>query len=405
MGAVDAVIRIDNSNVHVDLRGFRINGGAVANHAVLGNGAHITVHNGSVVFTEDAAIDLAGANNSVRDLTLVNANAIRETAIRLGSGGRVADCSLRTSGDIAVGAVSIVARCTFTNQLDALSLGDGSIATDIAIDGIGSVDADSLIEMGSGCVLSRVTIRNAFNRAVVGADDCAIYDSTFSNTSVGGSIGPNTVIGLLDGGHVRNVRISSWGTTAIAMNSGIVESTIIRDVTGTAIDMDSGRVEGCTIIGSATGVDIERRGIIRSTTVDSPSVLGITVGDECLVVDCAVSRSAGAGISLDNNSEARGNRLRVNAAEGIIALSDAHVIGNHLDGDPILITGADNVVDANVITDAFGSAAITVNLAGNLIIRNRVAGDASNFSIAAGNDVGTITSSPVGAGAFDNLLY
>lgn len=404
-GAIDTLIRVNASYVLIDFRGFRINGAAVTDHIVLGNGTYITVRNGSAIFTNDTAIDLPGANNTVEDVRLVGASSLRDFAIRTGDGGQVRDCSLRSSGSVAVGEASIVTRCTFTTQLDSLDLGDGSIATDIAIEGINSVDADRLVSMGDACTLARVTIRNAFNSAVFGGDDCAVYDSTFANADTLGSVGSGTVMRLGDNAHIRNIRIANWGMTGINMGSGIIENAMLRNVTGTAIVADSGRVEGCTILDSGIGVIVERRGIIRSTTIESVDTLGISALEECLVEDCTITGSLGNGIELGFNSEARGNRLRGNFDVGIAATNDALIIGNHLDGDPIVATGADNVIDANVITDVTGGAAITVTGTGNLVIRNRVTGTASAFDINGGNDLGTISSSPAGAGPFDNLAF
>ena len=42
---------------------------------------------------------------------------------------------------------------------------------------------------------------------------------------------------------------------------------------------------------------------------------------------------------------------------------------------------------------------------GNIIVRNTAAGNAVNWSIVGGNDVGTIQASPVGVGAWDNFSY
>ena len=48
---------------------------------------------------------------------------------------------------------------------------------------------------------------------------------------------------------------------------------------------------------------------------------------------------------------------------------------------------------------------IDVNHSGNLIVRNSASENATSYSIVGGNDVGTIRTSPVGAGAWDNFEF
>ena len=71
----------------------------------------------------------------------------------------------------------------------------------------------------------------------------------------------------------------------------------------------------------------------------------------------------------------------------------------------IRVIGSGNRIDGNNVTSN-AYYGIDVIGAGNIIVRNTASGNTiSNYHFAAGNDIGTIQTTPVGAGAWDNFEF
>ena len=400
-----AFIRVSASDVTIDLRGFSLSGNGTVDHAITGTGFNITVRNGSVVNTDEAGIELTGLGCVVEGVTFSGADQFGGIALDMGEAALVRDCTFRFSGRIRTAASSVITRCAFTSGREALDLGDGSVASDIAISARGTSGANRLITLGNGCTLNRVHATNSFNRGVFGGDDCAIIDSSFTNADDVPSVGGNTVIELDDGAVLRGVRVANWGGTGISIGSGLVENSTVRNTAGIAITATTGLIAGCLVSSCDSGIAVARAGAIVGNSVEMSVGNGIFAGETSLVADCTLTLNGGDASTLSFGSQARGNLLRNNVGIGIAASADAVIINNQLDGDNISVASADNVIESNTITDVTTDA-IVATTGGNLIIKNRVSSsNAASFNIAAGNDLGTISFSPVGAGPHDNLAY
>ena len=117
--------------------------------------------------------------------------------------------------------------------------------------------------------------------------------------------------------------------------------------------------------------------------------VGIYAGNGSTVKDCTTSENEGDGIRIPGDCVVSGNTCDGNGKNG--------------DGAGIHSTSTDNRIDGNNVTDTVRG--IDVDTYGSLIIRNSASGNTTDYDIAADNDVGTIQTTPVGAGAWDNFRF
>ena len=73
------------------------------------------------------------------------------------------------------------------------------------------------------------------------------------------------------------------------------------------------------------------------------------------------------------------------------------------DGAGISVEFNDNRIDSNNVVN--NDRGIDVDASGNLIVRNSASGNTTDYDIATGNNTGTIQTTPVGAGAWDNFEF
>jgi parallel beta-helix repeat protein len=142
---------------------------------------------------------------------------------------------------------------------------------------------------------------------------------------------------------------------------------------------------------------------ISGCSVESNTGDGILAGDGSTISGCSARSNLVNGINATSASMISGCTASLNRGDGIRAVSDGKIIGKTCDdngngghGAGIHVTYHDNHIDSNHVTDNdFG---IDVDAAYNLIVRNRVRGNGTNYVIAADNVVGEILS-PAPSGA------
>ena len=114
------------------------------------------------------------------------------------------------------------------------------------------------------------------------------------------------------------------------------------------------------------------------------------------ISDCSAYNNTDKGFVIGNNSTISGCSASYNTDDGIWANSDSTITGNTCesngynagDGAGIYVSGADNRIDSNNVTD--NDRGIDVDNSGNLIIRNSASGNTTNYVIAADNRYGPI---------------
>jgi parallel beta-helix repeat protein len=128
----------------------------------------------------------------------------------------------------------------------------------------------------------------------------------------------------------------------------------------------------------------------RNTNASSTSIQGVGIFvNGGVVKDCRVAWNQGDGILVGNNSLVSGNVC--------------YGIGNGGDGAGIHVLWSDNRIENNTVNG--NDRGIDVDSSGNLIVRNSASDNTTNYDISAGNKVGTIQTTPVGAGAWDNFEF
>lgn len=145
---------------------------------------------------------------------------------------------------------------------------------------------------------------------------------------------------------------------------------------------------------------------LRSCTADWNTSVGIYTGIGCVVEGCTASSNTDDGIGL-GASIIRGCTARSNGRDGIRADTGCLVTGSECEdnlGAGIRVIGPNNRIDENSATG--NDIGFHVSGLDNVIVRNSAGSNTtSQFDIVGGNDVGTIQTSPVGAGAWDNLSF
>jgi parallel beta-helix repeat protein len=160
---------------------------------------------------------------------------------------------------------------------------------------------------------------------------------------------------------------------------------------------------------------------VYSNNGDGPENYGIYVGSGSSIIQCVASfirnnadpatASQGVGIYADLGSTVKDCTAFGNEGDGIQVSEDCLVEGNTCDkngsvngdGAGIHATKSDNRIDSNNVTN--NDRGIDVDIAGSFIVRNSASGNTTNYVIAAGNNVGTIQTTPIGAGAWDNFEF
>jgi len=137
---------------------------------------------------------------------------------------------------------------------------------------------------------------------------------------------------------------------------------------------------------------------------------GIYANSGSVVSSCTASYNGGNGIYAAFGNTVSGCAASYNTAGGIQLNSDSLATlcvcdnnGYNGDGAGIYASGYDNRIDGNTVTD--NDRGIDVDHIGNFIVKNTASGNSTNYNIVGGNDVGTIQTSPVGAGAWDNFEF
>ena len=116
------------------------------------------------------------------------------------------------------------------------------------------------------------------------------------------------------------------------------------------------------------------------------------------------------GIYADSGSTIRGCTAVRNIGEcGIYVEDNCRVVNNCCHSNRhysttkgIYVTGCGNLIDGNNVTaNGYG---IFITGSSNLVVRNSARGNVDDFGVPAGG-AGTIQTSPVGAGAWDDFSY
>ena len=216
-----------------------------------------------------------------------------------------------------------------------------------------------------------------------------------------------------------DLRVSANGANGLQGGNGaVIKSVAARGNRGIGITSST----GCTITDSASSENT-LDGIVASigSTVSGSSAYnngrtGISAATASTVVNCTAYSNTN-GISASSGSTVTACTAASNATNGIIAAfgatitgctvrgnltglnvgDDSRIMNNTCDGSlgttvGILVTGSDNRIDGNHVTD--NGIGIDVNGSGNLIVRNTAGGNTTHYSVVAGNNSAAIIATP-----------
>ena len=214
-------------------------------------------------------------------------------------------------------------------------------------------------------------------------------------------------IGLGGYSRVERCIVQNSGTTGInASIHTIMTDCIVDNSGGAGIDVDANSiVQRCIAENNTTlGIDADDNSIVRDSVAASNGTIGIVGDQHVSIINCTAALNGEDGISVDTASVIRDCTARANAVANYRIANDCRITGCHSDGGQFGIASSsnDNTIDSNSTVDATG-AGIFLTAGGNIVTRNTLSGTV--FSFEVGNDVGTIQTTPVGAGPWDNFAF
>ncbi len=240
-----------------------------------------------------------------------------------------------------------------------------------------------------------ITIRNGVVRdwGRYGVDASNAYNSMLINVKAftNGWDGP-----VMDGLKIGSSSIVKDCETWANQSDGIVAGVGCTISKCTAYkNGDDGIVVGlaCTIsecaaeYNSGDGITIGAGSTASGCAVAHNTSNGIVAGHGCTISECTACNNGADGITVTNFSSVLGNTCYNNGYSG--------------DGAGIHVLSSGNRIEGNNVTQ--NDRGIDVDAGGNLIIRNSARENTTEYDIASGNAVGPITSTPVGAGPWDNF--
>jgi len=311
------------------------------------------------------AYDNAGAgiftgNGSV----LTGCIAYQNTGVGIyaGSGSSLSGCTAHNNAGthgIHVYEKAILENCSANgNDGVGIETGDGSVLRNCSV---GGNQGSCGIKAGSGSFLSGCCACTNHCFEAIASGNGSSLEGCIANNNRTGAVSSSYAIAVGSGSTLRNC--SACGNIGASPASCGIHAGI-----------------GSMILG-CTASDNE-----NTHTTGSPSEgAGIYVWYSGSVKDCAVAGNQGAGIRMARYCEASGNTAYGNGV-GIHAAYD----GNRIDGNNVVSNSTYGIVVANT---------------GNIIVRNVARDNGVNYDIVAGNDAGTMQTSPVGAGPWDNFDF
>ena len=162
------------------------------------------------------------------------------------------------------------------------------------------------------------------------------------------------------------------------------------------------RIRNGTVRNWADGVNMAGGGLVRleQLTVSSNSSDGVTATGPAVIADCSFTENGGHGINVFGGKAIVRDCLVVdNGMDGIRVGGGTLVVGNLCNGSfmsgstnaAIRVTGSGNRIENNHIY--FYESGVVVSGDQNFVFRNTTSGVGTNYSIAAGNGFGPISTS------------
>lgn len=186
--------------------------------------------------------------------------------------------------------------------------------------------------------------------------------------------------------------------------SGTVENCRAGVNTGSGFFAVGGaQLHNCRSEGNTLhGFDMQDVGSASHCDASQNTGSGFALTDGAAAIKCSGSRNSMDGFALDMRSAVRESTAWFNGANGIRAVSSCMIVANHCvsngtasaDGAGIRLTGSDNRVEANNVTD--NDHGIVATAPNNFIVANTASssGGGFNYDLVLGNAYGQIFNAP-----------
>ena len=420
-------IMINVSGVTLDLNGFVISGtggGHLFGIDIKEGAGGVTVRNGTIIGYFSRGVNCRmpfGHGYLFEKLDVSDCG----TGMLVGESARILDCRVHDSdgGDgIWAAAGASISGCTVRNNgANGIFAKEGSRISDC------TALANGLkgIEVLNNCVLSDCTVQDNQDRGIQAGSNTSISDCTANNNDGTGVVSGNN-------SSIRGCSVmDSQGSGITAGHSSSIIGCLAQGNTGPAgIKVGNGSVvtecaakENIGSYGIQAGTSCSIKNCSASLNKGTGSIsYGIFASNGSTILACTAylnnttnsapfTSNQGIGIGVASSAIVKNCSSYANYGDGIKLSGDCLVEGNTCDGNGvggadgagIHSTSSDNRIDGNTVTD--NDRGIDVDSSGNLIVRNSASGNSTQYSIAAGNDTGTIQITPVGAGAWDNFNF
>ncbi len=438
-------ITVAVGNVHIDLRGFALNGpgqgvggGARAINARVPN---VVVRNGRVLGWPGEGIFL-GPAGVVEEVNVENCGGVGVAGISVRQESKVRDCRASGCGGagIWVGGHSHVETCEVTTNGVGIHAEDSCIVRDCIVsfntlDGIWAEDrcivannvcgfngfvsfGGGIRVTGSNCRIEANHVAHGYKGLHIDGVDNYVLDNTVWGNGVNYDIGPGNRLNILlcevpetiawpcsvrfagtlictatnaNGITVNanDVAINMAGHDLIGPGAGSLDG-IAQAATNANLRVHEGRVANW---GGAGACGVRAPGYntrVEHVLVENDTS-GVIAGPDGELVDCRAHADAAGGLSTGSgvirDCTASGNGgfgIRINN-DGVVR--DCRCQGNGA-VPGILVTGNGNRIDANFLrNNGYGINVVSSN---NIIIRNIASGNDTNYLGLAGNDAGPV---------------
>ncbi len=160
-------------------------------------------------------------------------------------------------------------------------------------------------------------------------------------------------------------------------------------------------VADCTSTGNdGDGISVSNGCVVDRCVSNDNTGDGIETDDGVKISDCGISFNDGCGVRATWRCTITGNHINANGLHGVIAGSQSRVSGNTIEVNGNLGTGYGVFLDTGITSVAVEDNTILANDVGvtiagtsNLVVRNFVRANTTNFSVVGGNIVGPIVTS------------
>ncbi len=312
-------------------------------------------------------------------------------------------CSVKFAGTLI---------CT-SNNVDGITVNSDGVTIDL--------DGHSLVGPGSSSghgiyqsnTRRNLTVKNGKVIEWQGSGKCGI--STLGKSSIISSLQASTNYYGIKTGSESTISdcIASKNTVGIHTGNGSTVSDCAvnkNDSTGISVD-DESTVSDCAAYQNVGyGIFSDGSSMIHDCIVTRNGSTGIHLSGNDTVQDCVISSNEGSGIYTYYGSTIRDCTVNFNRGDGINVRENCRIVGNICrgngdsgDGAGIHANTHDTLIDSNTVMD--NDRGIDVDSYGNFITRNTASENTTNYDIASGNDTGSIKTTPVNAGAWDNFNF